>query len=85
MKCVAFETLGCKLNYSETLTIRRDFEQARFDITDFKNRADIYVINTCSVTQSANSTCRTKVRRALRRNPEAFIAVIGCYAQLKPH
>ena len=84
MKSVALETLGCKLNYSETLTIQRDFEQAGYQITDFKNRADIYVINTCSVTQSANSTCRSKVRRALRRNPNAFVAVVGCYAQLKP-
>jgi threonylcarbamoyladenosine tRNA methylthiotransferase MtaB len=84
MKTVAFETLGCKLNYSETLTIRRDFEKAGFAITDFKNTANIYVINTCSVTRRANSTCRAKVRRALRRNPEAFVAVIGCYAQLKP-
>lgn len=84
MKRVAFETLGCKLNYSETLTIQRDFENEGFEITDFENKADIYVINTCSVTQSANSTCRAKVRHALRRNSEAFVAVIGCYAQLKP-
>ena len=84
MKTVAFETLGCKLNYSETLTIQRDFENKGFNITAFKNPADIYVINTCSVTQSANSTCRAKVRRALRRNKNAFIAVVGCYAQLKP-
>lgn len=85
MKRAAFETLGCKLNYSETLTIQRNFEKAGFQITDFKNTADIYVINTCSVTQRANSTCRAKVRRALRRNPAAFVAVIGCYAQLKPY
>ncbi len=84
MKRVAFETLGCKLNYSETLTIQRDFENEGFEVTDFDDKADIYVINTCSVTQSANSTCRSKVRRALRRNPEAFVAVVGCYAQLKP-
>lgn len=84
MKSVAFETLGCKLNYSETLTIQRDFENEGYQITDFTNEADIYVINTCSVTQRANSTCRKKVRRALRRNPEAFVAVVGCYAQLKP-
>lgn len=84
MKKVALETLGCKLNYSETLTIQRDFEQAGFEITDFRSKADIYVINTCSVTQSANSTCRAKVRRSLRRNPNAFVAVVGCYAQLKP-
>ncbi len=84
MKTVAFETLGCKLNYSETLTIQRNFEKRGYNVTDFKNKADIYVINTCSVTQSANSTCRSKVRRSLRNNPEAFVAVIGCYAQLKP-
>jgi threonylcarbamoyladenosine tRNA methylthiotransferase MtaB len=84
MKKVAFKTLGCKLNYSETMAIQRDFEQEGYDITEFDNQADIYVVNTCSVTQSANSTCRREVRRALRRNPEAFVAVIGCYAQLEP-
>lgn len=84
MKKVAFKTLGCKLNYSETMAIRQDFERDGYDITDFDNEADIYVINTCSVTQGANSTCRKTVRRALRRNPEAFVAVIGCYAQLEP-
>jgi len=84
MKTVAFKTLGCKLNYSETMAIQRDFEQDGYDITEFDNEADIYVVNTCSVTQSANSTCRQTVRRALRRNPEAFVAVIGCYAQLEP-
>lgn len=84
MKRVALTTLGCKLNYSETLTIQRDFEKEGYEITDFENEADIYVINTCSVTQSANSTCRNTVRRALRRNPDAFVAVVGCYAQLEP-
>ncbi|MFH5833115.1 tRNA (N(6)-L-threonylcarbamoyladenosine(37)-C(2))-methylthiotransferase MtaB [Halalkalibaculum sp. DA384] len=84
MKKVAFKTLGCKLNYSETLTIQRDFEKEGYRITDFDGQADIYVINTCSVTQSANSTCRKTVRRALRRNPDAFVAVVGCYAQLEP-
>jgi threonylcarbamoyladenosine tRNA methylthiotransferase MtaB len=84
MKKVAFKTLGCKLNYSETMAIQRDFEQEGYNITEFDQEADIYVINTCSVTQSANSTCRSTVRRALRRNPEAFVAVIGCYAQLEP-
>lgn len=84
MKRVALTTLGCKLNYSETLTIQRDFEKQGYEITDFENEADIYVINTCSVTQSANSTCRKTVRQALRRNNDAFIAVVGCYAQLKP-
>ncbi len=85
MKTVAFETLGCKLNYSETLTIQRDFENESYRVTNFDEAADIYVINTCSVTQSANSTCRKKVRQALRRNPGAFVAVVGCYAQLKPN
>lgn len=84
MKRVAFKTLGCKLNYSETMAIQQDFEEEGYRVTDFGNKADIYVINTCSVTQSANSTCRKTVRRALRRNPDAFIAVIGCYAQLEP-
>lgn len=84
MKKVAFETLGCKLNYSETMAIQRDFDQAGYETIQFDDQADIYVINTCSVTQGANSTCRKTVRRALRRNPEAFIAVIGCYAQLEP-
>ncbi|MDX1585292.1 MAG: tRNA (N(6)-L-threonylcarbamoyladenosine(37)-C(2))-methylthiotransferase MtaB [Balneolaceae bacterium] len=84
MKRVALTTLGCKLNYSETLTIQRDFEKAGYQITDFDQEADIYVINTCSVTQSANSTCRRTVRKALRRNSDAFVAVVGCYAQLEP-
>jgi len=84
MKRVALTTLGCKLNYSETLTIQRDFEKSGYEIIDFDKEADIYVINTCSVTQSANSTCRKTVRQALRRNEEAFIAVVGCYAQLEP-
>ena len=84
MKRVALTTLGCKLNYSETLTIQRDFEKAGYEITDFEKEADIYVINTCSVTQSANSTCRRTVRKALRRNSDAFVAVVGCYAQLEP-
>lgn len=84
MKKVAFKTLGCKLNYSETMAIQQDFEKEGYDISSFQDPADIYIINTCSVTQSANSTCRSTVRRALRRNPEAFVAVIGCYAQLEP-
>jgi threonylcarbamoyladenosine tRNA methylthiotransferase MtaB len=84
MKTAAFKTLGCKLNYSETMSIQQDFEEEGYAIANFEDPADIYVINTCSVTQSANSTCRSTVRRALRRNPEAFVAVIGCYAQLEP-
>jgi threonylcarbamoyladenosine tRNA methylthiotransferase MtaB len=82
---VAFHTLGCKLNFSETSTIARKFEEAGFYKTSFDNGADVYVINTCSVTENADRECKTIVHRALNINPEAFIAVIGCYAQLKPH
>lgn len=81
---IAFETLGCKLNFSETSSIRREFAERSFDIREFDQQADIYVINTCSVTLDANSACRKTVRRARRRNPDALIAVIGCYAQLEP-
>ncbi|GAB5408999.1 MAG: tRNA (N(6)-L-threonylcarbamoyladenosine(37)-C(2))-methylthiotransferase MtaB [Balneolaceae bacterium] len=84
MKKVAFETLGCKLNFSETSSMRRDFENEGFQLGEFNEEADIYVINTCSVTMDANSACRKTVRQALRRNPEAFVAVVGCYAQLEP-
>ncbi len=84
MKKVAFETLGCKLNFAETSSMRRDFMNEGYEVGDFNEKADIYVINTCSVTQDANSTCRKIVRQALRRNPDAFVAVVGCYAQLEP-
>lgn len=84
MQSVAFETLGCKLNFSETSSIRRDFSNLGYEVVDFNKKADIYVINTCSVTNDANSSCRKTVRRALRRNKNAFVAVIGCYAQLEP-
>src|SRR5690554_887626 len=84
MKKVAFETLGCKLNFSETSSMRRDFANQGFDIGEFDEKADIYIINTCSVTSNANSNCRQTVRQALRRNPDAFVAVVGCYAQLEP-
>src|SRR5438093_1286446 len=81
---VAFHTLGCKLNFSETSFIARKFEDAGFHKTEFENGADVYVINTCSVTENADRECKTIVHRALHRNPNAFIAVTGCYAQLKP-
>ncbi|MEX0593621.1 MAG: tRNA (N(6)-L-threonylcarbamoyladenosine(37)-C(2))-methylthiotransferase MtaB [Balneolaceae bacterium] len=81
---IAFETLGCKLNFSETSSIRREFAELGYDIRGFQESADIYVINTCSVTNDANSGCRKTVRQARRRNPDALIAVIGCYAQLEP-
>ena len=84
MKKVAFYTLGCRLNFSETSSMRRDFEEHSYLVTDFDDQADIYVINTCSVTQDANRDCRKVVRRALRKNPNAYVAVTGCYAQLKP-
>jgi len=84
MQKVAFETLGCKLNFSETSRIKSDFADSGYTIVDFDSTADVYVINTCSVTQNANSSCRKTVRRAQRYNPDAFIAVVGCYAQLKP-
>ncbi len=84
MKSAAFETLGCKLNFSETSSMRRDFETEGFELKEFDEKADVYVINTCSVTLDANSACRKTVRQALRRNPDAFVAVVGCYAQLEP-
>jgi len=83
-KTVAFHTLGCKLNFSETSAISRQFEDAGFGINQFADGADIYVINTCSVTEQADSKCRYTVRQALKKSPEARVIVIGCYAQLKP-
>jgi threonylcarbamoyladenosine tRNA methylthiotransferase MtaB len=83
-KRVAFYTLGCKLNYSETSTIVRSFENKGYDRVDFTDRADMYVINTCSVTENADKRFKTIVKQAQKTNPEAFIAAIGCYAQLKP-
>jgi len=80
---VAFHTLGCKLNYAETSTIGKKFNNEGYDIVDFADTADVYVINTCTVTESADRECRQIVRRALRKNPNAFIIVIGCYAQLR--
>lgn len=83
-KTASFYTLGCKLNFSETSTIARDLENEGFARVEFESGADIYVINTCSVTDQADKKCRNVVRRALRYNSNAFIVVIGCYAQLKP-
>ncbi|WP_375234857.1 tRNA (N(6)-L-threonylcarbamoyladenosine(37)-C(2))-methylthiotransferase MtaB [Winogradskyella sp.] len=83
-KKVAFYTLGCKLNFSETSTIARKFNDEGFDRVDFKENADIYVINTCSVTENADKRFKTIVRQAQKVNPEAFVAAVGCYAQLKP-
>tara|TARA_Y100000385_G_scaffold291357_1_gene368862 strand:- start:6328 stop:7662 length:1335 start_codon:yes stop_codon:yes gene_type:complete len=82
---VAFHTLGCKLNFSESSTIRRKFEEKGFSTLSFEEAADVYVINTCSVTDFADRKCRSTVRKALRLSPEAKVIVIGCYAQLKPN
>lgn len=83
-KKVAFYTLGCKLNFSETSTIARSFTDEGFDRVDFEDVADIYVVNTCSVTENADKQFKQIVKKALKNNEKAFIAAVGCYAQLKP-
>ena len=83
-KKVALYTLGCKLNFSETSTIARNFEQRGFKRVGFTDRADVYVINTCSVTDNADKKCKKVVKEARRFSPDAYIVIIGCYAQLKP-
>jgi threonylcarbamoyladenosine tRNA methylthiotransferase MtaB len=84
MKKVAFYTLGCKLNYSETSTISRMFEQKGYKKVDFTESPDIFIINTCSVTENADKKCHKIVREARAISPDAYVAIIGCYAQLKP-
>jgi threonylcarbamoyladenosine tRNA methylthiotransferase MtaB len=83
-KKVAFYTLGCKLNFSETSTIARDFQNEGFERVDFEESADVYVINTCSVTDNADKRFKSIVKNALKQNDNAFLIAIGCYAQLKP-
>ena len=83
-KSVAFHTLGCKLNFAETSTIAKDFDAAGFITVPYTDKADVYVINTCSVTENADRECRNIVGRALKANPDGFVVVVGCYAQLKP-
>ena len=83
-KKVAFYTLGCKLNFSETSTIARNFQEEGFDRVDFTEKADIYVVNTCSVTENADKRFKTIVKQAQKVNQEAFVVAVGCYAQLKP-
>lgn len=83
-KSVAFYTLGCKLNFSETSTIGRTLVNEGYQKVQFQEGADVYVINTCSVTDNADKKCKRIVKEALRHNPKAFVAIIGCYAQLKP-
>lgn len=83
-KTVAFHTLGCKLNYSETSTLSRQMESEGFEKREFDDQADVYVINTCSVTDNADKECRQLVRRIQRKAPESLVVITGCYAQLKP-
>ena len=83
-RSVAFHTLGCKLNFSETSTMSRQLELEGFEKKQFTEQADVYVINTCSVTENADKECRQLVRRVQRLAPESFIVITGCYAQLKP-
>jgi threonylcarbamoyladenosine tRNA methylthiotransferase MtaB len=83
-RSVAFHTLGCKLNFSETATLSRQMEQCRFRKKAFDELADVYVINTCSVTDNADKECRQLVRRLQRKAPESLVVITGCYAQLKP-
>ena len=84
MPTVAFHTLGCKLNFAETSTIAKDMVEGGFERVEFQNPADVYIINTCSVTENADRETRNIIGRALRANPDGFIVVVGCYAQLKP-
>ena len=83
-RTVAFHTLGCKLNFSETSSLSRMLEQEGFEKKEFDELADVYVINTCSVTDNADKECRQLVRRIQRKAPESFVVITGCYAQLKP-
>lgn len=80
----AFHTLGCKLNFAETSTIARQLTDAGYDKVSFDDKADVYVINTCSVTENADRECKLHVKRAMKANPEGLVVIVGCYAQLKP-
>ena len=83
-KTVAFHTLGCKLNFAESSDLSRKFVENGYEVVDFKNVADVYVINTCTVTALAEKKCRTAIRQAIKRNPNAKIAAIGCFSQVSP-
>ena len=83
-KKVAFHTLGCKLNFAETSTISRSFPEEKFEKVPANSKADIYIINTCSVTDAADKKCRQAIKKFIGLSPGAFIAVVGCYAQLNP-
>lgn len=81
---IAFHTLGCKLNFAETSTLTRQFDAAGYEQLSFQEEADVYVINTCSVTENADKECKQLIRRVKRQNPDATVVITGCYAQLKP-
>lgn len=83
-RTAAFHTLGCKLNFAETSTIARQLTDAGYDKVGFDEKADVYVINTCSVTENADRECKLHVKRAMKANPEGLVVIVGCYAQLKP-
>jgi threonylcarbamoyladenosine tRNA methylthiotransferase MtaB len=83
-RTAAFHTLGCKLNFAETSTIARQLTDAGYDKVSFDEKADIYVINTCSVTENADRECKLHVKRAMKSNPQGLVVIVGCYAQLKP-
>lgn len=83
-KTAAFHTLGCKLNFAETSTIARQLTDAGYEKVSFDDKANIYVINTCSVTENADRECKLHVKRAMKANPEGLVVIVGCYAQLKP-
>src|SRR3569833_4608997 len=83
-KKVAFYTLGCKLNYSESSSIGRLFNSAGFNTVEFTDKPDVFVINTCSVTDNADKKCKKVVKEALKISPNAYVTIVGCYAQLKP-
>ncbi|MBT2621048.1 MULTISPECIES: tRNA (N(6)-L-threonylcarbamoyladenosine(37)-C(2))-methylthiotransferase MtaB [Chryseobacterium] len=83
-KTAAFHTLGCKLNFAETSTIARQLTDAGYDKVSFDDKANVYVINTCSVTENADRECKLHVKRAMKANPEGLVVIVGCYAQLKP-
>jgi len=82
-KRIALKTIGCKLNFAETSTISREFSNRGFDIVEFSTKADVYIINTCTVTANADKDCRKAVHQANRNNPKAFVAMVGCFSQLK--
>ena len=84
LKTAAFHTLGCKLNFAETSTIARQLTGAGYSKVSFDEKADVYVINTCSVTDNADKECKFHVKRAMKANPDGLVVILGCYAQLKP-